>query len=140
MKQCLFIIKVSKNRNDFMKTSFGPKSNIIFVRISVDAFWSKRCLHIFFHFFFIDLQQCLLHETLRRLKPLVGQPREWLWLNCIFCLANLSQNQRGIARRKANSSNTALAIKLRQRRTAKPLGHTVLYWSLCGSFLCTCCW
>jgi hypothetical protein len=25
-----FCLKVSKNRNDFMKTSFGPKSNVIF--------------------------------------------------------------------------------------------------------------
>ena len=27
-------LKVNKNRNDFMKTPFGPKSNVIIVRIS----------------------------------------------------------------------------------------------------------
>ena len=30
----LYGIKVSKNHNDLMKTAFGPKSNIIIVRIS----------------------------------------------------------------------------------------------------------
>ena len=30
----LSYVKVNKNRNDFMKTSFGPKSNVILVRIS----------------------------------------------------------------------------------------------------------
>jgi hypothetical protein len=28
------LLKVNKNRNDFMKILFGPKSNVIFVRIS----------------------------------------------------------------------------------------------------------
>ena len=28
------LVKVNKNRNDFMKTPFGPKSNVIIVRIS----------------------------------------------------------------------------------------------------------
>ena len=29
-----FELNVSKNQNDFMKTPFGPKSNVIIVRIS----------------------------------------------------------------------------------------------------------
>ena len=29
-----FLLKVNKNRNDFMKTQFGPKSKVIIVRIS----------------------------------------------------------------------------------------------------------
>ena len=52
-------IKVSKNRNDFMKTLFLPKTNVIIVRISAHysisygwnssknfvCFWEKRCLY-----------------------------------------------------------------------------------------------
>ena len=60
------ILKVSKNGNDFIKTLFGPKSNVIIVRISAllynriindnnyVAFWSKRCLHKIISIF-IDL-------------------------------------------------------------------------------------
>ena len=52
-------LKVSKNQNDFMKTSFLSKTNEIIVRISAHyiiaqgrnpdnyfvGFWEKRCLH-----------------------------------------------------------------------------------------------
>ena len=39
------LLKVSKNQNDFMKTSFLPKTNEIIVRISAHWFWEKLCLH-----------------------------------------------------------------------------------------------
>ena len=39
------MLKVSKNRDDFMKLSFLPKTNEIIVRTSAQLyFWEKRCL------------------------------------------------------------------------------------------------
>ena len=39
-------LKVSKNRNDFMKTPFGPKSNVIIVKISVLLYGRAEILTI----------------------------------------------------------------------------------------------
>ena len=40
------LVKVNKNRNDFMKTPFGPKSNVIIVRISALLYNTGWCICI----------------------------------------------------------------------------------------------
>ena len=42
--KCLWMLKVNKNRNDFMKTLFGLKSNVIFVRISEELYNRAKIL------------------------------------------------------------------------------------------------
>ena len=62
------MLKVSKNRNDFMKTSFLPKTNEIIVRISALLyFWEKRVFYWPLAFWWVDKKVFCAEKTLQLL-------------------------------------------------------------------------